>query len=200
MVDPSVISAILEAVDASFDAQIRFTQDFVRLPSLRGQEHTAQDFMAAAIAARGLAVDHWRIDVDAIKDHPGFSPVAVSYAQAFNVVGTYRPAVPSGRSLIFNGHVDVVPTGPAERWTTPPFEPRVEGKWMYGRGAGDMKSGLAGTLFALDAVWAAGFAPGGPSISSPWSRRRRRGTARSPVCSGATGRIARSCRSRCGRR
>ena len=117
--------------------------------------------MAAAMARRGLSVDHWRIDVDALRRHPAFSPVAISYEHAFNVVGTYRPKVQQGRSLIFNGHVDVVPTGPWERWTSPPFEPRIEGNWMYGRGAADMKSGLAGTLFALDAIRAAGFEPAG---------------------------------------
>ena len=161
MIASSDVVAILEAVDARFDEQIRFTQDFVRKPSLRGEEQTAQDFMAAAMAQRGLSVDHWRIDVDAIRQHPAFSPVAISYERAFNVVGTYRPSNPQGRSLIFNGHVDVVPTGPWERWTTPPFEPRLDGNWLYGRGAGDMKSGLAGTLFALDAIRAAGYEPGG---------------------------------------
>ncbi|WP_342640127.1 ArgE/DapE family deacylase [Rhodoligotrophos ferricapiens] len=162
MLDKDVAKAITDAVDAAFDDQIRFTQDMVRIPSLRGQEHTMQDFMADAMAKRGFDVDHWRINVDDIKDMPGFAPVAISYENSFNVVGTYRPKTRKGRSLIFNGHVDVVPTGPWERWTTPPFEPRIEGKWMYGRGAGDMKAGLAGTLFAFDAVRAAGFMPTAP--------------------------------------
>jgi acetylornithine deacetylase len=133
----------------------------VRHPSLRGAEQTAQDFMAQAYRARGLAVDRWTIDVEAIKDLPGFSPVKVSYENAVNVVATHRPEKPAGRSLILNGHIDVVPTGAAERWTTGPFDPRVDGKWMYGRGAGDMKSGLVACLFAYDAVRAAGFKPQG---------------------------------------
>lgn len=163
--DPGAEAAILAAVDANFDAQIRLTQDLVRAPSVRGQEHTAQDVMEAAMAARGLDVDRWKIKVEDIAGMPGFSPVVdADYANAWNVVGAHRPAkrAPGGRSLIFNGHVDVVPTGPVERWTTPPFEPRLDGKWMYGRGAGDMKSGLVGTLFALDALKSAGFAPGAP--------------------------------------
>jgi acetylornithine deacetylase len=159
MLEASEISAILDAVNRRFAEQVRFTQDLVRIPSLRGQEQPAQDFMAEAMHRRGLAVDHWRIDVGAIRTMPGFAPVAFSYENAFNVVGTYRPSSRRGRSLIFNGHVDVVPTGPWERWTTPPFEPRIEGEWLYGRGAGDMKSGLAGMLFALDAIGAAGYAP-----------------------------------------
>jgi len=162
MLDQDAASAIIEAVDRSFDRQLRFTQDFVRIPSTRGQEHTVQDFMASAMAERDLSVDQWRIDVDDIKHLPGFAPVTISYENSFNVVGTYRPATRKGRSLIFNGHVDVVPTGDAARWTTPPFEPRIDGHWMYGRGAGDMKSGLAATLFAFDAVRAAGYQPTAP--------------------------------------
>ena len=128
------------------------------------------------MAKRGLSVDHWKVKVDDIKDLPGFAPVVdATYENAYNVVGTYRPAHRNGRSLIFNGHIDVVPTGDWNRWTTPPFEPRIDGKWMYGRGAGDMKSGLAGTLFAFDAVRAAGFTPTAPD---PFPVRCRRGMYR----------------------
>jgi acetylornithine deacetylase len=163
MLDKDIAAAITEAVDRGFDEQVRFTQEMVRCPSTRGHEHTVQDLMAGAMASRGLAVDHWKVEVDDIKDLPGFAPVVdATYQNAYNVVGTYRPANRKGRSLIFNGHIDVVPTGPWERWTTPPFEPRIDGKWMYGRGAGDMKSGLAGSLFAFDAVRKAGFVPSAP--------------------------------------
>ena len=67
--------------------------------------------------------------------------MAVSYDDAWNVVGAHRPKSPKGKSLILNGHVDVVPTGPRERWTRDPFGAEVIDGWMYGRGAADMKSG-----------------------------------------------------------
>ena len=159
MTDPALASRILGAVDAGFDRQLDFLADLVRMPSLRCAEAPAQDFMAAAMRSRGLAVDRWKIDVDDLRHLPGFSPVAVSYDNAFNVVGTHRPRTASGRSLILNGHIDVVPTGPADLWTHPPFEPVVKDGWMYGRGAGDMKAGLVANLFALDALAAAGVAP-----------------------------------------
>lgn len=161
MVNKELTQQLLAAVDAAFAEQVRFLADLTRLPSLRCAEASAQDFMAAAFARRNLAVDRWLIDVADIQNLPGFSPVAVSYDNAWNVVGAWRPRTPRGRSLILNGHIDVVPTGPLDMWSHPPFDPRVDGDWMYGRGAGDMKAGLAAMLYAFDAIRAVGRAPAG---------------------------------------
>jgi acetylornithine deacetylase len=162
MLSPDTTRRIIDRVDANFERQLAFTQKLVRFPSLRGAEHTAQDFLFDAMRERGFAMDRWRIDVEEIKNHPGFGPVDVSYENAFNVVGTYRPARRSGRSLILNGHVDVVPTGPRDMWSRSPWAPEIVDGWMYGRGAADMKAGLAANLFAYDAVRAAGLAPAAP--------------------------------------
>jgi acetylornithine deacetylase len=159
MVDSALASRIMRAVDEGFEEQVQFTAELVKFPSLRGAEHTAQDFVARAMRESGLSVDRWQINIDEIKHLPGFSPVAISYENAFNVVGTHRVNSPKGRSLILNGHIDVVPTGPLDMWTTPPFEPRVDGNWLYGRGGGDMKAGIAASLYALDALWQAGVQP-----------------------------------------
>ena len=159
MHDKGLEDDILAAVDAGFDAQLAFTRDLVRFPSVRGQEHTAQDFIFEALKSRGLAMDRWAIEVGEIEHHPGFSPVTVDYSNAINVVGTHRPRTERGRSLILNGHMDVVPTGPLEMWSHPPYEAHQEGDWLYGRGAGDMKAGLAASVFALDALRALGLQP-----------------------------------------
>jgi len=159
MLDDSIAAALLDAVDTGFDAQVALTADLVRFPSTRGNEATAQDFMAEAMRARGLDVDRFKVEIDDIRHLPGFSPVHVSYDNAWNVVGARRAENATGRSLIMNGHIDVVPTGPLDMWTTPPFEPRIVDNWMYGRGSGDMKSGLIACLAALDAVERAGYRP-----------------------------------------
>jgi len=152
-------SALLRAVDAGFEEQMRLTEALVRFPSTRGREREAQEFMAAQMRARGLEVDQFRIDAEQIRHLPGFSPVDTPYDDAWNVVGMYRAPTGQGRSLILNGHVDVVPTGPLDMWTTPPFEPaRIDG-WLHGRGAGDMKAGVIANLAALDAIERAGFRP-----------------------------------------
>lgn len=162
MLTTETSAAILEAVDALFDRQIEFTRELVRYPSLRGDEATAQDCMFGAMRSRKLDMDRWKIDIDALCNHPGFGPVTVSYENAYNVVGAYRPRQQEGRSLILNGHIDVVPTGPQGMWTRSPWEPHVEAGWLYGRGAADMKAGLAANLFAFDAVLAAGYVPTAP--------------------------------------
>lgn len=147
------------AVDAGFEAQVAFLSELTAFPSTRGREQAAQAFMAGALEQRGLEVDRWQIDVDEIRHLPGFSPVLGPYEDAVNVVGAHRASAPKGRSLILNGHIDVVPEGPLDMWDSPPFEPRIEDGWLYGRGGGDMKAGLASNLFALDALRACGLAP-----------------------------------------
>lgn len=152
-------TAILTAVDTLFDREVAFLSELSAHPSTRGNEQSAQNFMAEELAARGLTVDRWNVDVDDIAHLPGFSPVIGNYADAVNVVGTHKSRTKSGNSLILNGHIDVVPEGPLDMWDTPPFQPRVDDGWMYGRGTGDMKAGLAANLFALDALRHLGFAP-----------------------------------------
>lgn len=148
------------AVDDAFEAQVAFLSELTAHPSTRGNEQSAQDFMAHALSARGYEVDRWQIDLADIQHLPGFSPVIGDYEDAVNVVGSHR-ARSGGRSLILNGHIDVVPEGPLDMWDSPPFSPRVADGWLYGRGGGDMKAGLVSNLFALDALAACGLAPGG---------------------------------------
>jgi acetylornithine deacetylase len=152
---------IEDAVDAAFDAQLAFTQELVKHPSRRTREGSAQDLMHEAMAARGFELDRWELDPEELAAHEGFGPVTVSYEGVTNVVGTYRPSTERGRSLILNGHIDVVPEGPGEAWSRSPWDAPIIDGWMYGRGAGDMKAGLAANLFAFDAVRAAGFDPSG---------------------------------------
>src|SRR6266481_7557180 len=86
-------------------------------------EAPAQDMMARLFKEDGLGVDRWQIHIDDLKHLPGYSPHAQDYDDAWNVVGAWRPSSPNGRSLILNGHIDVVPEGPHEMWARNPFEP-----------------------------------------------------------------------------
>jgi acetylornithine deacetylase len=153
------VNQISDAVEAGFEQQTRFLADFVAIPSLRFEEGPAQDFMAQALRARGYGVDDWTIALSDLEHLAGFGPIHGDFSRARSVVGTHHPSKTKGRSLILQGHLDVVPTGPVEMWTNPPFDPVIRDGWMYGRGAGDMKSGTVAALFALDALKRAGFEP-----------------------------------------
>ncbi|MDM0044365.1 succinyl-diaminopimelate desuccinylase [Variovorax dokdonensis] len=67
-----------------------------------------------------------------------------------NLWALRRSAHPAARTLVFAGHTDVVPTGPLEQWTTPPFTPSHRDGKLYGRGACDMKSSLAAFVVAIE--------------------------------------------------
>ena len=158
-IDISLRARIVKSVSDGFPEQIAFTQDLVRFPSTRGNEHTVQDFMARALRSRGLVVDVFSIDEAAIARHPGGSRISPTHSKAPLVVGIHRPRQETGRSLILQGHVDVVPTGPEDMWSTPPFDPVIRDGWLSGRGSGDMKAGVATAVFALDALRRIGLQP-----------------------------------------
>jgi acetylornithine deacetylase len=156
-------AAIVAAAHALRDEAVTLLGDLVRHPSLLGHEQSAQRFMAEAFAALGLRVDEFQIDEEKLKAHPGYSPSLVSYDGRTNVVGIHRPSGPfKGRSLIFNGHIDVVPVGAEVLWTHQPFSGVVEGDRLYGRGASDMKAGIIAYTMAYKALRSMGLEPASP--------------------------------------
>jgi succinyl-diaminopimelate desuccinylase len=76
-------------------------------------------------------------------------------ARVSNLWAVRRGSDPAGKLLAFAGHTDVVPTGPAGQWTSPPFVPSHRDGQLYGRGAADMKSSLAAMLVAAEEFVAA---------------------------------------------
>jgi succinyl-diaminopimelate desuccinylase len=60
--------------------------------------------------------------------------------------GTAKPL------FVFAGHTDVVPTGPLDKWTSPPFAPEIRDGMLYGRGTADMKSSIAAMLTAVESL------------------------------------------------
>ena len=157
--DKETIKSILDAVDRRYDEQTDFLAEISSYASTRGNEQDVQKLMDEQLRERGYETDIWEIDVDKISMLPGFSPVQGSYEEALNVVASHRGESQNGRSLILNGHIDVVPEGPLDMWKRPPYEPYCEDGWMYGRGTGDMKAGLVANLYALDALRDAGYQP-----------------------------------------
>ncbi|WP_375464831.1 ArgE/DapE family deacylase [uncultured Methylobacterium sp.] len=156
---PALAARIAASVAEGFADQVAHTQALVRFGSTRGAEHAIQDFVFRSFRARGYAMERFAMDHAQIAAHPGGSKIADGHSEAPIVVGIHRPRAETGRSLILQAHVDVVPAGPLDLWTHPPFDPVIAGDWLYGRGAADMKAGHAANLFAMDALRRIGLQP-----------------------------------------
>jgi acetylornithine deacetylase len=146
-----------EAIVEHEGAAQRLLERLVNAPSLLGDERPAQLVLGAELERLGFEVS-W-LDIPAsIADDPAAGVPPLSYDGRQVVVGRLAGAAPaSGRSLLLNGHVDVVPA--AGPWSTPPFTAtRVDG-WLHGRGAGDLTSGLAMAALAIEALLSAAGRP-----------------------------------------
>jgi acetylornithine deacetylase len=148
---PDQEARLLAAVDD--DGLLEALAELVAIRSLSGDESAAQRWMADFLAASGLAVDRWEIDLEALARHPAYC-AEVDRAEALGVVGSMGAG--NGPTLIFNGHVDVVPAGDPANWSVPPWKTTVRDGHVYGRGALDMKGGLLCAVFAARALRAAG--------------------------------------------
>ena len=158
---------LLEAVQAHRDWATHLLAGWVRCPSILGHEASAQMYIKECLDDMGLDVREEAVDNRKISSLPGYSPSLISYENRPNIVGAFTPAREStGRSLIVNGHVDVVSPEPVSLWSNPPFDPTIftddlGETWMQGRGAGDMKGGTVACLWGLKALLSLGLSPTG---------------------------------------
>lgn len=143
---------VLDAIDV--EGMLQYLGELVAVPSLSGQETEAQEDVAAQMERCGLEVDVWELDFERLRQHPAFS-VEVEREHGLGVVGVMGEDA-GGRSLILNGHVDVVPVGDESNWHYPPWQGSIANGRVYGRGAVDMKGGLCCALFAARALRDAG--------------------------------------------
>ena len=135
------IDRLWTEIDRREDELIETVAELVRRPSPLGDEAEAQSYVAEHLTASGLAVDVWDLD-DSIKALPNAGDSGVPFPGRPNVAGIQKGSG-SGRSLIVQGHIDVVSPEPVAAWSYDPWQPTIVGDRMYGRGAYDMKSGDA---------------------------------------------------------
>lgn len=148
---------ITDSIDNFADDILDFTSRLVAEPSILGDEASALEVMEAELSK--LSFDPVQVPIDPVKlaQHPGFAPVPWSYEGRYNVAARREASAEGGRSVIFNGHLDVVSPEPVKLWDRDPYEPVEQDGWLYGRGAGDMKSGVAAMTYAVHALEKAGF-------------------------------------------
>jgi acetylornithine deacetylase len=140
------VKAAWQVLDADRDYATDLTRKLVRIPSVnpkfiqdpeQNREPAVQDLVEAELKSIGMSIDRW----DVFKDRP-------------NVIG--QLAGDEKNSLLLCGHVDVVPVGERSTWTVDPFGGEIKDGRLYGRGAVDMKSGVAAAIGAIRAIRKAG--------------------------------------------
>jgi acetylornithine deacetylase len=127
-------------------------------------ERACQQYVAGLLSAAGFAVDLWEPQVDELRDHPSYV-TGQNWHDRPNLVARL-PGSGTGRSLLLNGHIDTVPAGETALWSSDPWRPAIRARRLYGRGACDMKGGLASMLAAALAIASSGSPPAGDLLVS----------------------------------
>jgi acetylornithine deacetylase len=151
-----VEAAVLDAVDAA--ELVDDLRALVAMPSIGGTEAEveAQRWCAARLRDLGLHVDHWPLDLPALRSSPEYTGEEVHRQEAWGCVGVLGDGEASP-ALALCGHVDVVPPGDLDRWVgRDPWTLRAADGRLYGRGTADMKAGVAAILGAVAALQRSG--------------------------------------------
>lgn len=136
-----------ENLEVDLAGVVEFTQHLVQIPSVYRPDEGLNETPAAELVARQMKAFHWSPQIE--EAAPGRP----------NVICELDGGKP-GPSLLFEGHTDVVTEGDSSAWSHDPFGGEIENGRLYGRGAADMKGGVAAMMFAADAVVRAGPFPG----------------------------------------
>ena len=149
--------ALTEAIAAEAGWMQEILARLVEKPTTLGNEEPGQAVVREAIRELDLDPVDVVMDAEALRAHPLASPFDWDVDDKTNVVARWEPeGGTDGRSLILNGHIDVVSPEPRSQWRRDPFVAHVEDGWLYGRGAADMKCGLAAILGAIKGLRTAG--------------------------------------------
>ncbi|MGL5817706.1 MAG: ArgE/DapE family deacylase [Phycicoccus sp.] len=149
---------VLDALDET--ALVATLVDLVRMPSITGSaaESELQHVLARRLDEAGLDVDLWRIDLDELRADPRFPGTEAHRDEAWGLVGVGTTgSEDSTPALVLQSHIDVVPIGDLSAWpAAQPFSATIENGVLHGRGACDMKAGLAASLAVAQALHRSG--------------------------------------------
>jgi acetylornithine deacetylase len=140
-------------VEVDRDRLLDDLQTLVRMPSITGSEEVVADWAAGALQELGLVVEVVRPDLLAIQADEAWPGEEMPRSSLPVVVGRAgKEGEGGGRRIILSGHLDVVPTGDPATWTHDPWAADIAEGRLYGRGACDMKGGVAAILAAVRAL------------------------------------------------
>jgi len=114
------------------------------------EEAELQDYLAARLRAVGADIDLWEPDAEAMVGKP-MVPPGLDFKGRPQLIATRRGRG-GGHALVLNGHIDVVSAEPRSQWVSDPFSAELRDGRLYGRGACDMKGGIAAMVFATEVL------------------------------------------------
>nr|WP_304214254.1 peptidase [Fredinandcohnia onubensis] len=130
---------------------IRLLKKLVQEPSLQGNERSSQAIVIEKCRQLGMDIDIWEPNGTELLKHPYFVSPRTNFLDSPNVVGVLK-GTGGGKSLLLNGHIDVVPEGDITQWDMDPYSAEVKDGKLYGRGSTDMKGGNVAMLLAIQAI------------------------------------------------
>lgn len=151
---------VCKVIDDEREEIVQTLRTLVQIPTITGKEAEGQKYMQSLYSNLGLKVTLLEANHEKVRQHKAFVESGWEFKGRPNIIGILE-GEPSARSLILNGHIDVVPPEPIGEWDFSPWEAKIVGKKLYGRGAMDMKGGLIANYFALKSLLGAGLKPRG---------------------------------------
>jgi acetylornithine deacetylase len=124
----------------------------IAIPSITGSEEAAVTWAAEALRAVGMTVEVQRPDIRALRADPAWPGAEMERESLPVVIGRAGRGPSAGPRLILSGHLDVVPPGDPGTWTVGPWSAEIRDGAMFGRGACDMKGGVAAIIGAVRAL------------------------------------------------
>jgi acetylornithine deacetylase len=151
---PSGVADALAAVDPG--ELVALVQELLAVPTVTGSaaESDGQHRLERRLRAAGMDTDLWSIDLAETTADPDFPGMEAPRDEAWGLVGSWGGD--DGPTVVLNGHLDVVPPGGPDLWTVDPWQGAVRDGRVLGRGACDMKGGLACQVLAVEALRRAG--------------------------------------------
>lgn len=160
------LAKIDEMIEANFQEEVDFLARLVQIPSiaLSGDEEKCQDLISSFLTTLGLRVERWVPDYQELENFKDKATGELLFAHSEVLIPDYLEKLGScvaghlkgykqqGKSLLLNGHIDVVPAGDLDKWTKDPWGGEISDGALYGRGSCDQKAGVVAMLYAVKAL------------------------------------------------
>ncbi|HDR7795283.1 TPA: peptidase [Bacillus luti] len=142
---------VCDYIESHEEESVKFLKRLIQEKSVSGDESGAQAIVIEKLRELGLDLDIWEPSFSKMKDNPYFVSPRTNFSDSPNIVATLKGSG-DGKSMILNGHIDVVPEGDVNQWDHHPYSGEKIGNRIYGRGTTDMKGGNVSLMLAMEAI------------------------------------------------